>query len=114
MRGQFCGPCLRNRYGEDVRTALLDPVGALCLLWTVGAGLPAWALRGSSPFASPPDGGEMKHGSLLEWGPDGDSWVKVPSRVPQEDPVPFLSRNDVTAPVSAYVTVEASCCPEPC
>lgn len=23
--GQFCGPCLRNRYGEDVRTALLDP-----------------------------------------------------------------------------------------
>ncbi|XP_018597798.2 cell division cycle-associated protein 7-like isoform X1 [Scleropages formosus] len=25
IRGQFCGPCLRNRYGEDVRTALLDP-----------------------------------------------------------------------------------------
>ncbi|KAG8452674.1 hypothetical protein GDO86_004459 [Hymenochirus boettgeri] len=25
VRGQFCGPCLRNRYGEDVRTALLDP-----------------------------------------------------------------------------------------
>ncbi|XP_010871633.1 cell division cycle-associated 7-like protein [Esox lucius] len=24
-KGQFCGPCLRNRYGEDVRTALLDP-----------------------------------------------------------------------------------------
>ncbi|KAG5856709.1 cell division cycle-associated 7-like protein isoform X1 [Anguilla anguilla] len=24
VRGQFCGPCLRNRYGEDVRTALLD------------------------------------------------------------------------------------------
>nr|XP_023673396.1 cell division cycle-associated 7-like protein isoform X1 [Paramormyrops kingsleyae] len=24
MRGQFCGPCLRNRYGEDVRAALLD------------------------------------------------------------------------------------------
>ncbi|KAJ7998840.1 hypothetical protein DPEC_G00209140 [Dallia pectoralis] len=23
--GQFCGPCLRNRYGEDVREALLDP-----------------------------------------------------------------------------------------
>ncbi|XP_010904134.2 cell division cycle-associated protein 7 isoform X2 [Esox lucius] len=23
--GQFCGPCLRNRYGEDVRKALLDP-----------------------------------------------------------------------------------------
>ncbi|XP_007888198.1 cell division cycle-associated protein 7a [Callorhinchus milii] len=25
VRGQFCGPCLRNRYGEQVRTALLDP-----------------------------------------------------------------------------------------
>ncbi|XP_029601771.1 cell division cycle-associated 7-like protein [Salmo trutta] len=24
-KGQFCGPCLRNRYGEDVQTALLDP-----------------------------------------------------------------------------------------
>lgn len=32
VRGQFCGPCLRNRYGEDVRTALLDPVGAVCVL----------------------------------------------------------------------------------
>ncbi|KAM9494256.1 cell division cycle-associated 7-like protein [Clarias gariepinus] len=26
VKGQFCGPCLRNRYGEDVRTALLDPI----------------------------------------------------------------------------------------
>ncbi|XP_067442981.1 cell division cycle-associated protein 7-like [Thunnus thynnus] len=25
IQGQFCGPCLRNRYGEDVRKALLDP-----------------------------------------------------------------------------------------
>ncbi|XP_016112680.1 cell division cycle-associated 7-like protein isoform X2 [Sinocyclocheilus grahami] len=25
LKGQFCGPCLRNRYGEDVRAALLDP-----------------------------------------------------------------------------------------
>ncbi|XP_042561555.1 cell division cycle-associated protein 7a isoform X2 [Clupea harengus] len=25
VRGQFCGPCLRNRYGEEVRSALLDP-----------------------------------------------------------------------------------------
>ncbi|KAM4627037.1 cell division cycle-associated protein 7 [Discoglossus pictus] len=25
VRGQFCGPCLKNRYGEEVRTALLDP-----------------------------------------------------------------------------------------
>ncbi|XP_020666633.3 cell division cycle-associated protein 7 isoform X1 [Pogona vitticeps] len=25
VRGQFCGPCLRNRYGEEVRVALLDP-----------------------------------------------------------------------------------------
>uniref|UniRef100_UPI00358EA8AB cell division cycle-associated protein 7 n=1 Tax=Myxine glutinosa TaxID=7769 RepID=UPI00358EA8AB len=25
VRGQFCGPCLRNRYGEDVREALLNP-----------------------------------------------------------------------------------------
>ncbi|XP_061584223.1 cell division cycle-associated protein 7-like [Cololabis saira] len=24
IQGQFCGPCLRNRYGEDVRKALLD------------------------------------------------------------------------------------------
>ncbi|XP_063808191.1 cell division cycle-associated protein 7-like isoform X3 [Pseudophryne corroboree] len=25
IQGQFCGPCLRNRYGEEVRKALLDP-----------------------------------------------------------------------------------------
>lgn len=25
VKGQFCGPCLKNRYGEDVRDALLDP-----------------------------------------------------------------------------------------
>ncbi|XP_016411547.1 cell division cycle-associated protein 7-like [Sinocyclocheilus rhinocerous] len=25
VRGQFCGPCLKNRYGEDVRDALLSP-----------------------------------------------------------------------------------------
>ncbi|XP_071842707.1 cell division cycle-associated 7-like protein [Apostichopus japonicus] len=25
VRGQFCGPCLRNRYGEDAKHALLDP-----------------------------------------------------------------------------------------
>ncbi|CAL1584534.1 unnamed protein product [Knipowitschia caucasica] len=25
VKGQFCGPCLKNRYGEDVRSALLDP-----------------------------------------------------------------------------------------
>lgn len=25
VKGQFCGPCLKNRYGEDVRAALLDP-----------------------------------------------------------------------------------------
>ncbi|XP_059828661.1 cell division cycle-associated 7-like protein isoform X2 [Hypanus sabinus] len=25
VRGQFCGPCLRNRYGENVRSALLNP-----------------------------------------------------------------------------------------
>lgn len=25
VRGQFCGPCLRNRYGEDAREALMDP-----------------------------------------------------------------------------------------
>lgn len=24
VRGQFCGPCLQNRYGEDVRKVLLD------------------------------------------------------------------------------------------
>lgn len=27
-KGQFCGPCLKNRYGEDVRAVLLDPVSA--------------------------------------------------------------------------------------
>lgn len=26
VRGQFCGPCLRNRYGEEVRDALLNSV----------------------------------------------------------------------------------------
>ncbi|XP_046870200.1 cell division cycle-associated protein 7-like [Hypomesus transpacificus] len=26
LQGQFCGPCLRNRYGENVKTALLDPM----------------------------------------------------------------------------------------
>lgn len=26
VRGQFCGPCLKNRYGEEVRDALLNPV----------------------------------------------------------------------------------------
>ncbi|XP_067859749.1 cell division cycle-associated 7-like protein isoform X2 [Heptranchias perlo] len=25
VRGQFCGPCLRNRYGENVKSALLNP-----------------------------------------------------------------------------------------
>lgn len=25
VRGQFCGPCLRNRYGEDAKKALMDP-----------------------------------------------------------------------------------------
>ncbi|XP_014675222.1 PREDICTED: cell division cycle-associated protein 7-like [Priapulus caudatus] len=25
VRGQFCGPCLRNRYGEDARQVLMDP-----------------------------------------------------------------------------------------
>nr|XP_020461695.1 cell division cycle-associated protein 7-like [Monopterus albus] len=25
IQGQFCGPCLRNRYGEDIKKALLDP-----------------------------------------------------------------------------------------
>ncbi|XP_018320920.1 cell division cycle-associated protein 7 [Agrilus planipennis] len=25
VRGQFCGPCLKNRYGEDAATVLLDP-----------------------------------------------------------------------------------------
>ena len=24
VRGQFCGPCLANRYGEDIRETLLD------------------------------------------------------------------------------------------
>lgn len=26
VRGLFCGPCLKNRYGEEVKEALLDPV----------------------------------------------------------------------------------------
>ena len=24
VRGQFCGPCLRNRYGEDAKKAIMD------------------------------------------------------------------------------------------
>lgn len=59
VRGQFCGPCLRNRYGEDVRSALLDPVGAVCAfdMSGIGDGEPAcgapWALcRG--PVAAEP------------------------------------------------------------
>lgn len=34
IQGQFCGPCLRNRYGEDVRKALLDPVRPTTTLYT--------------------------------------------------------------------------------
>jgi hypothetical protein len=26
VRGQFCGPCLKNRYGESAEEALKDPV----------------------------------------------------------------------------------------
>lgn len=25
VQGQFCGPCLKNRYGEEATVALLDP-----------------------------------------------------------------------------------------
>ncbi|EDO33918.1 predicted protein [Nematostella vectensis] len=25
IRGQFCGPCLRNRYGEDAKEAIMNP-----------------------------------------------------------------------------------------
>ena len=25
VRGQFCGPCLKNRYGEDAKKAIMDP-----------------------------------------------------------------------------------------
>lgn len=25
IRGQFCGPCLKNRYGEDAKKAIMDP-----------------------------------------------------------------------------------------
>lgn len=36
IQGQFCGPCLRNRYGEDVKKALLDPVRLMIPQhWTV-------------------------------------------------------------------------------
>lgn len=34
VRGQFCGPCLRNRYGEEVRDALLNPVSSFKILLT--------------------------------------------------------------------------------
>lgn len=34
VRGQFCGPCLRNRYGEEVRDALLDPVSTYKVAFT--------------------------------------------------------------------------------
>ena len=26
VRGQFCGPCLRNRYGEDAKAAIMDKI----------------------------------------------------------------------------------------
>lgn len=29
VRGQFCGPCLRGRYGEDAVEALKDPVNII-------------------------------------------------------------------------------------
>ncbi|NP_001405489.1 cell division cycle-associated protein 7 isoform b [Mus musculus] len=35
IRGQFCGPCLRNRYGEEVKDALLDP-GAFPQFFRIG------------------------------------------------------------------------------
>ncbi|XP_056438082.1 cell division cycle-associated 7-like protein [Gadus chalcogrammus] len=28
VKGHFCGPCLKNRYGEDIREVLLDPTWA--------------------------------------------------------------------------------------
>ncbi|PSN48267.1 Cell division cycle-associated 7-like protein, partial [Blattella germanica] len=28
VRGQFCGPCLKNRYGESAEKALKDPIWA--------------------------------------------------------------------------------------
>ncbi|NXK65019.1 CDA7L protein, partial [Sylvietta virens] len=37
VRGQFCGPCLRNRYGEDVKSALLDPASII-----LEPGMKAW------------------------------------------------------------------------
>lgn len=52
VRGQFCGPCLRNRYGEDVRSALLDPVGAACAL-----------------FADRPGEGKPEHGAPVTGDP---------------------------------------------
>jgi hypothetical protein len=44
---QFCGPCLRNRYGEDAQAALKDPVSvelltslskgvSVLILWILG------------------------------------------------------------------------------
>lgn len=39
-KGQFCGPCLKNRYGEDVCTVLLDPVSPKPHVSHCGFGLP--------------------------------------------------------------------------
>lgn len=39
-KGQFCGPCLKNRYGEDVRDVLLNPVSAahiVCVFFFLSA-----------------------------------------------------------------------------
>lgn len=33
VRGQFCGPCLKNRYGESAEEALKDPV--IFLMWLI-------------------------------------------------------------------------------
>ncbi|XP_045931273.1 cell division cycle-associated protein 7-like isoform X2 [Micropterus dolomieu] len=63
IQGQFCGPCLRNRYGEDVKKALLDLVGLLtrtlhlcrCTLFQylmIGSALPVVAFATAASAAS--------------------------------------------------------------
>ena len=64
VRGQFCGPCLRNRYGEDVRSALLDPVGTVYTFvlshvvkgtsWGWGSGALGQGPVAPLPLSSPP------------------------------------------------------------
>lgn len=53
VRGQFCGPCLQNRYGEDVRSALLGSgLGVPSLLGAFATAVTAGSATAAVPQAS--------------------------------------------------------------